>query len=188
MRDEVRILMLNYLIEVVKGKGIYIIVPKPSDYNEVDMILISYLTKKLQFPGIFVSLNTEYFKILEMMKMKGIDTSKLFFIDAVSKMTNKTIKNNDTTSFISSPGSLTELSLLLNNLINTGKFKFLFLDSLSTLLIYNDLKTAEQFSHYLVSRLRNSNTIGIITSIAKEDSREALLDFIVQLCDKHLYL
>ncbi len=61
--------------------------------------------------------------------------------------------------------------------------KFLFLDSLSTLLMYNKPEIVAQFAHFLVTRLRRVGLIGIIISIEKQID-EKLLYLLVEICDK----
>ena len=46
--------------------------------------------------------------------------------------------------------------IAITTAMNTGKFDFVFFDSLSTLLIYTDLKSAERFTQFMVSKIRAS--------------------------------
>jgi len=63
------------------------------------------------------------------------------------------------------------------------KVKFIFFDSLTTLLIYHDLNTAERFIHYFLNKITNLNILMIVVSIDEEKSRK-LMPILSQLCEK----
>jgi len=83
-------------------------------------------------PGVYVSLNKTQKGVEDMLRKDGVDVSKLFFIDCVSAGSGKEDSLNI------SPGNLEGLSYAINDFIKEipGK-KFLIIDALSTLLIYN---------------------------------------------------
>lgn len=164
-----------------KDKSIHIVLTKPEDYQLTNMIILEILIKKLRLTGIYVTLNKPHLTISASLKDRNIDTSKLYFIDATGKQTGKRAKAANC-SFIRSPESLTELSLAMTALANTGKFDFLFFDSLSTLLMYNDLETTGRFVHYMVSKIRNLNLRGIMISVVEEKSNK-LIPVVSQFCD-----
>ena len=66
-----------------------------------------------------------------------------------------------------------------------GKEKFLFFDSLNTLLIYNAVGTVARFIHFLATKMRVWGVKGIIISLQKESNKE-LIDEIEQLCDRRI--
>lgn len=83
------------------------------------------------------------------------------------------------------PGSLSELSLLIDTLCNEKKIKFIVLDSLSTLLLYNDTKEVEKFAHDLLNKTRKAG-VSITILVPKENSKEDILAEITQFCDKEI--
>ena len=68
-----------------------------------------------------------------------------------------------------------------------GEKKFLFFDSLSTLLIYNKPITVAKFIHFLSGKMRMWRVKGIIISLEKESDKE-LLSELSQFCDIRLDL
>jgi archaellum biogenesis ATPase FlaH len=83
-------------------------------------------------PGIYVSLNKTQRGVEEILHRNKIDTNKLFFIDCVSG------ENTNENALNISPNNLDNLSYAVNDFIKEipGN-KFLIIDALSTLLIYN---------------------------------------------------
>ena len=171
----------NKLASVAKKKGIYLIISPPNKYKSVNATVLKYYTVKKKKNGIYVSLNKGYESVIENLKEQGVEISRLYFIDGITRTIDKE-KEAKNCTFISNPGQLTELSLAITTAANTKKFDFLFLDSVNTLLIYNDLKTTEKFTHYLTARIRSSNIGGIILSLDEESSNK-LIPIIIPFCD-----
>ena len=65
--------------------------------------------------------------------------------------------------------------------------KFLFFDSLSTLLMYNNVGTVAKFIHFLAGKMRVWKVKGIIVSLRKEKDSE-LIENLMQFCDVMLEL
>jgi len=170
------------LVGFKKG-DIYIILTKPESYHTVCQILLKHLVETLKYNGLYITLNTPCNTIASQCRDLGLNASKLHFVDGISKKGGiKEVKANNC-SYIESPSALTELSITLTTATNTGKFDFLFLDSISTLLIYNDIELTERFIHHIVSKLRNLEMCGVLIAIDEEKSRK-LVDIVSQFCDK----
>jgi archaellum biogenesis ATPase FlaH len=117
------------------------------------------------------------------LKKSKIDISRLYFIDAATKSGDFDSDNqSDNCTIIQGPGALTEISLAVTTAANTGKFQFLLFDSLSTLTVYNGLKTVEKFSTFLLSKIRNLNFSGIVL-VLNEDVSNQLIPIVSQFCD-----
>ena len=167
-------------------RGICLFCSQSESYHKVNGIILKELTNKYKFTGIYVTLNKEHSFLEKNLKKGGTDVSKLYFIDGTSKNNEKNNTNNCT--FISSPQSLTELSLAISAVTESGKFAFLFLDSISTLLVYNDLKTVEKFTNYLINKIRNLKIVGIIITLDDEGESKKLNTIISQFCDAYIKL
>jgi len=91
--------------------------------------------------------------------------------------------------FIGSPKNLSDISLAMDQAVTSlpGKEKFLFFDSLNTLLIYNDVKTVARFIHFLAGKMRAWKVRGIIVSLQKKGN-EDLINELTQFCDMRLDL
>lgn len=166
------------------GKVLLVLV-KFKDYATTSLILIKYLTEKMNKYGIYITVNRPFNNLVDILKKNGIDISKLFFIDCITKKAGGKSERKENCLFISSPSSLTDLGIAIDEAINSlkGTNKFLFVDSVSTLLLYNSAVTIAKFSHFVSGRLRVKGFDGILFSIESETDAK-LINTISQFCDK----
>ncbi len=173
--------------KLVNEKGIHLFCSNSESYHKVNEIILKELTIKYKLKGIYITLNMSHSTLENHLINKGIDVSKLHFIDSMDRKDLKSSKADNCT-FVPNPQALTELSLAITNLINTGKYDFLFLDSISTLLVYHSLKTTAQFTNYLMNKLRNFNLRAIIISLNDDEESKKLIPIISQFCDECVQL
>jgi len=108
---------------------------------------------------------------------------KLFFVDAISGVIGGEKVQAENCVVLRSPSSLTELGIVVSKVCSSEKSRFLMMDSLSTMLVYNNQKTTVKFVHYIATQLRKCGWPGIIFSLEK-DIEGQILDSILQFCDK----
>ncbi len=182
LKAEPKSRILRELAGFKKG-DIYIILVKPESYHIVCQTLLKHLVENLKYTGLYITLNTPCNTIMCQCEDLGLNPSKIHFIDGITRKSGIKETRANNCSYIESPSALTELSIILTTATNSGKFDFLFLDSISTLLVYNDLELTERFVHHLVSKLRNLEMCGVLIAIDEEKSRK-LADIVSQFCDK----
>ncbi len=170
------------LAKRMRNKEIHVLLSDEKQYNQVNDMLLTILVKEKKFKCIYVSLNKGYKVLSKKMQSLGIDNSNIYFIDAISKTVGKPVTAVNCT-FLSSSHLLTELSLAITAAINTGKFDFLFFDSLSTLLIYNEMKTAEKFSQYIINKIRENDLGSILISLKNDKEAQKLMPILTLFCD-----
>ena len=80
--------------------------------------------------------------------------------------------------------ALTDISLFITErLKNTNGKKFVFFDSITTMLIHNEPYVFARFIHSILTRMRLSGAGGLLISLAEKTNREVRAE-IAQLCDK----
>ena len=163
----------------------YVVLAKVSskNYQSVNLEIIKHFVGA-GIPGVYVTLNKPYVTLKEIFKEEKISPKMIIFIDAVTKTIESKIKKTAECLFIGSPEKLSDMSLAMDQAVRaipSGK-KFLFFDSLSTLLIYNKPGTIIKFIHFIATKMREWKVIGIIISLEKE-SNEELMDKLTQFCD-----
>jgi len=128
-------------------------------------------------PGIYVSLNKTHESIENILKKEKISTNKLFFIDCVTSEQ----KRNDVLHI--SPRELDKLSSAISTFIKDipGK-KFLVIDALSTLLIYNDENKVAQFVKE-ITEFASGKEVEVI-ALSPKTKGEELLNKIFNFFDK----
>lgn len=132
-----------------------------------DSKIIKILKSVKRDPVIYVAVTKDSMQLSANFKMNGLDPSRFFFIDCIAKKRDAKTKAPNTI-FISNPESLTEISLAISEAIKLlpreGK-KTLILDSLNSLLVYNNNTLVSKFSNFLVNNLRAHQINGIFIVI-----------------------
>jgi len=176
-------------IEELEEGEIALVVADSDSYVEANMEILDYLVGDEGLPGIYVTINKPYNTIVDVLEEHGVDPGQLFFVDAISKETGGEIVDRDNVLFLDSPEDLTGLSIVVSGAVESMPegSKFIFLDSLTTLTIYNKADTVSQFAHFLTGKMRNWNVSGVILSL-EEEVDEDLIGQISQFCDKTVRL
>ena len=166
-------------LENVQKKSIILAIIPHQHYQDVNLFLLKYWMDLSKENGAYVSLNRPYKNLLETLAAGKIDSKRLFFIDCVTK--NEIDVPN--CYFLKTQQSLTNLSIAISTVIKTVKPSFIFLDSLNTLALYNEMDSAIKFAHFLVTKLRANNVDGIILGI-EDDKNKQIITELSQICDK----
>jgi len=179
---------LNELKKYVKmGNFVSLVLTNQNNTQKVNTNLIKYLTTEAKMPGVYITINKPYSVLKRDFEAKKINTNLVIFIDAISNDSEKS-KKVEGCLFVNSPKSLSDISIALSEAINKipSKNKFVFFDSLSTLLMYNDPNTVGRFVHFIANKMRDWKVSGMILSLdnnAKADASgvsqfvDVLLDF-----------
>ncbi len=143
--------------------------------------------------GVYISVNKPYFSLTSVMENQKIPTQNMYFLDCASGLMGKPPQEFEKTYILSGPSNLTELSITLAGLLSSEKLKdhedktILFLDSVSTFLIYNDANTVAKFLHAISGKVRTHNISGVFFSL-HEDITKGAVATTVQFHDKILEL
>jgi len=178
IRKEVKGLPDNYIILFVTDSEKYI---------ETNMAILKIFLNEKKYSGIYITVNRPYITLVEFLKKNQIKLDNIFFIDCITKTGGGRPEITEDCLYLTSPHNLTELGIALTQAMDAMKGKpgkFLFLDSLSMMAIYNSFTTLAQFSHFLTTRIRLSKLkAGILISLEKEVDEKLLL-ILKELCDK----
>jgi archaellum biogenesis ATPase FlaH len=138
---------------------------------------INRTVSAFNIPGIYVSLNKTQKSIEEIFRKQGIDTSKIFFIDCVTSE-----KTRDDVLHIP-PTQLDRLGYAVSSFIKQiPGSKFLIIDALSTLLIYNDENKVAAFVKE-ITEYASRNDVKVI-AFSPETKGEELLNKIFNFFDQ----
>jgi len=150
--------------------NVVLILTSAEKYLENIVSALKTLINKKNHSCVYVTINKPYQVLLNVLKKNSINTEKIFFIDLISRMTRIEAAGAKDCLFITSPDSLTELSIAITESVGNlrDKNKFIFLDSLSTMLIYNQTGTVTKFAHFLIGKMKTETVKMIIISLEKE--------------------
>ena len=116
-----------------------------------------------------------------MLKENNIPSEKIFFIDTLTSEV-QTPPKLDNCIFVQSPSALTEISLAFSDALSSKGCDVILIDSISTLLIYQDVHSIIRFSQTLMTKGRVMNKKLVFVAL-KEDS-EGLVKDISMFVDK----
>lgn len=152
------------------------------NFEEINIRLISFLIKKYNSKGSYITINRPYKSMVKLLKKENLNLNNMFFIDCITKelKEREDVKN---CYFVGSPSNLTEIAIALDPVFKEGKHKFVFLDSLDTLTVYNPINSVIKFAHFLTSKVRLHDLSGVLLAV-HENSDEKLVIELAQFCDK----
>ena len=165
------------LIVLINARGV--------DYQRTNIEILKVLANEEGLPGVYITVNKPYKTMKRILESEGVNTENLFFIDCITKTSGGEVDPNDKKVFyLDTPENLTGIGVAMGEAIRhiSGDDKFLFMDSLSTLLIYRSVGTVAKFSHFLTGRMRVWGLRGILMSVEKETDPE-FTDQLTQFCD-----
>jgi len=186
MRKKVKENQINNVLKSLGSNKVVLFIIDPKKYQSIHVKILKGIIKIKKFSGIYITVNKPYDALIEYLKKNKIPTENIFFIDAISKSVSQEIRLTENCLFIPSPSHLTDLGIALTQALESmkeKKSKFLILDSISTLLIYNDFETVAKFVHFIVSRLRIFELIGLIISVEKLLD-ERMINILMEMCDE----
>jgi|GEM_PF-1977333 len=171
-------------LDEFKETSIFMLLGEPGGYYRKAVLdPVEYLVNKKNMNGVYLCISEPYEIISGEMKKRGINIKNLCFIDCISEKSGE----NEFCIYVRNPDDLEVLKMNINNIIGEiGAHKFLFIDDLSSFLIYNELRTIEEFIIKVLNDLQINKTAALIASI-KEKTPKDLIDRISPRCDKIIY-
>ena len=175
---------LRQKLQSVDEGAITLILTPAVDYFRSILVILDVLVNEKDCGGVYMTVSKPHAFVSRVLDRENIPTNKLFFIDFISCMAGEKVGTRGNCVFVENPTSLEEISMYADELIEKLETpeKFLLLDSLSTLLIYNNAQSVKKFSHFLINKLRMDGMSGIFVTLDEDTSRD-LTDTLIHLCD-----
>ena len=146
--------------------------------------------QSMGYEGIYITLSKDYLELSKILREAEIDLGKLAFIDGISQMYGvKQVKDSNVT-YVAGPLSMDEISQRITEIAPAIKMpkKFVFLDSITTILLYNSLARTIRFSQFLNNTLKKLNLLGIVVSVSSGFANEALIKKLTNLSNEVINL
>ncbi len=170
-------------LKSVKSEWIILLETSADDMSEVGISSLKTMLGKGK-KGIVISTSKPCKNVLDVYEENGVDTKKIFIIDTICKTQTSKPPEIDNVLHVESSSSLTDISISLNEVMNSLKGdSFAFLDSVTSMLIHNKPKTFSKFIHSILTKMRMKGVGGILLSLEKETPKDVRAE-IAQLCDK----
>lgn len=143
------------------------------DYQRAGLYVMQVLRERLKKGTvIYVTLNRPASDLVNRCTTADISCKQLFVIDCVSGKENMAING----IFLPSPESLTDIGIAITAAVKSmpGK-KTLIIDSLSTMLIYNDPDIVGQFMNYIVNKMRQMDADIVVVALESDAQKNVVL-------------
>jgi hypothetical protein len=186
MRKKIKESQINSILKKLESNKVVLFIIDPKKYHSIHVKILKGIIEIKKFSGIYITVNKPYNALVRYLKENKIPNENVFFIDAISKSVSQEIRLTSNCLFIPSPSHLTDMGIALTQALESmkeRKNKFLILDSISTLLIYNEFETVAKFVHFIVSRLRVFGLVGLIISVEKLLD-EKMINILMEICDE----
>ncbi len=186
--------MPNVLIDGLKerisnaisiNQSIGILLPG-ANYSDLIQAMFERIKSKPDEAWVYVTVTKPYSTLLKQYESIE-DIKNVRFIDCISKAAGIT-KPDKNVEFIESPTMLEKLSLEIMNIfkeVDPKTKKYLVIDSLSNLIVYNDPEIVTEFFYHIINRTR-AKEIHTISLAIEDEGLEKYLNRLVFLNDKIL--
>ncbi|MEM4244583.1 MAG: hypothetical protein QXR60_00020 [Candidatus Nanoarchaeia archaeon] len=121
----------------------------------------------------YVTLNKTFGSLKDLFAKNNISLDNVVFIDGISKMVMDVPSQTDGCYFVSSPSSLTELSILIGRLLNHN-FKYIIFDSLTNLYIYKDKDAVTKFISLIINKIESHEANSIFFAVKYSDQEKVI--------------
>lgn len=162
-----------------------LIIMRVGDYNASAHALLEYFGRT-RTPGVYVTINKPYTDLL-----KGISSppENVRYVDSITALTGRGTPDLPHVTYLDSPLALVEMNLAITDELKkvASNLKFLVLDSISTLLVYNSPPSVEKFCHTVIAKNRNEGVVGIFLMIESEEHR-SVVDTLAQFVDNVVFI
>lgn len=141
---------------------------RPEKIQEMNIMVLKRIMEGGCTP-LIVTVNKPYKVLTKLYMREGIDSERLFFVDAVTQYSGGDYTPTRQVRYVSNPANLTDLGIAITELMKhmpEGK-KCIMFDSVSMLLIHIPSATASKFLHFVVNKLKLSDVSGVFLCVDK---------------------
>ncbi len=156
------------------------------NYLNVNLETIKVLVAELGYSGLYITIQRPHTNLIKQLEKREVDTGSIYFIDAASSAAEETDKPVENCTYVPKDLNIDELTRATYKMLPKiqGTRKFLFLDSITTLMLYQPLSETLRFAEFLTRTLRKTDLTAIIMNVGTELSKQKFIKDIVFQCDK----
>ena len=154
---------------LAKQKAKFLIFELPAEqYFDINAETVKLLLSA-GYSGLYISLHRPYPNLLSSLKAKGVNVSKLLFIDGASSQAEVRGAESEKCTYISNELNVDELTRAIYKMLPKLKGDtFVFLDSITTLVLYQPLSEALRFTEFLNRTVSNGEVNGVVVNVARD--------------------
>jgi KaiC/GvpD/RAD55 family RecA-like ATPase len=146
--------------------------------------------QKLEYEGVYITLSKDYMELAKIFRKNKVDMGRLAFVDGVSQMYGIGAVDAPNVKYVSGPISLDGIVAAITDIVPAmkSKKKFVFLDSITTVLLYNSLDRTIKFSEFLTKSLKLLEVAGVMVSVSKGFANDNLIKELTKMSNEVISL
>lgn len=166
----------------LKGGMVTLWVADLKNYADLNRFLIQYFLKK-EMQGVYVTINRPFEDLVKGVQLQG--AKGIQFVDMITLSSGGQAVKADNCMYLESPVNLFELNEAVEKGLARvqGEHRFLVVDAVSTLLIYNKPDEVEKLVHTLASKARSMNAFTALLMVENQENK-GVLETLSQFVDK----
>jgi hypothetical protein len=160
---------MAYPISLSGEKKLFLVMSAADKLKINNIEIIRQLVSKDQ-SVLIITTNQPYTTLVNSYESNGLDVSKIYFIDAITKYAlGKVPLEAKNCKFVNNPGNITDLGIAITEMLNKFPHEkpWILFDSISTMLIYIPSLNISKFIHFVTSKLRLLSSPGIFLAVEK---------------------
>ena len=151
-------------------KRILLALSPSRSYRENNLQMIRKILAKGDMRVIILCVNQPSAFLLDLYARNGIDTTRIFFIDAITQYaTGMVTENIANCRFVSKPNDLTAMGIAVTTTLKKfeGGNNVILFDSVNAMLIHSSTMDVTKFIHFVISKIRILDIAGILLAVEK---------------------
>jgi len=175
-------LIMEVLKDVPDESVLYLSVDTTNYYIAM-LSTLEYLKNHLKMEGIYITSSRSVDSIISQLKIEKIDTHALFFVDSIAIL-SESKTNLPGVQVVESPAMLEAILLKVKWFLRKLKNerRFIFVDSINSLAVYNEPKLLCEFLHIFMNLMRARDIMTILLSV-DDQTPEAVKRVMRLSCD-----
>jgi hypothetical protein len=167
---------LKHELQNMEEGGVVVLDVNCTQFVRTNLILLQTLLGEMDKKGLFISVDRPHQYMVHLMKMHHVDTSRVAFIDAISRFSADRKQGSARVGILEGPFNIDDLPKALmesgdSHSIDPSQYDFAIIDNLAGLLLYNNFPKVERFFIEFVKQLLGTKKVIIPVVIdAKRDS------------------
>ncbi len=180
-KREIDVRLQEALSDLGEAYSLILLMPKDSYELRFSRIIKRFLDQGNKC--ICVTVNKSSSDLAKILDKEGLPSKEIFFIDTITLMIDGEKAKDIQAMYLDSPSELVELSVAIEKTIKkmNGQKIALIIDSIATLLVYNNETAVEKFTHALSQKMSDWKVQGVF--LTTDSTSQKIIDTLSQFCD-----
>lgn len=153
----------------------------PLIYHKGVLDALRYFSERFG-TGLYITLNKPCATLQPAFEKAGVPSERVVYLDSI---TNTAEHDTESCRYLGRMRELTDICVALTKLASERKVRYVLLDSVSTLLLYNDTKSVARFCHAVAEKLRSMGLSGALVLVDMEEGKDMAAQ-LAQFCDAYV--